>query len=80
MSVLHNSTGPRTKAGKAVSSRNSTTHGCTSKQPVIKGESQEEFDELLEDWMEDYRPRGKSARMLVQDGGAVAGESQSQPL
>src|SRR6202035_3284326 len=61
------STGPRTKAGKAVSSRNSTTHGCCSKQLIIEGESQEEFDELLADWMEDYRPRGKSARMMVQD-------------
>jgi hypothetical protein len=61
------STGPRTKAGKAVSSRNSRTHGCCSKQLVIQGESQEEFDELLQDWMEDYRPRGKSTRMLVQD-------------
>lgn len=61
------STGPKTDAGKEISSRNSTTHGCTSKQPVIKGESQEEFDELLEEWMEDYRPRGKSARMFVQE-------------
>src|SRR5438105_3626534 len=78
MSDLHNdaasekpparhSTGPKTKAGKAASSRNSMTHGCTSKQPVIQGESQEEFDELLEDWMQDYRPKGKSARMLVQE-------------
>ena len=58
------------------------THGCTSKQPVIQGESQEEFDELLEDWMQDYRPRGKSARMLVQEAaeGAMGFKSQSESL
>ena len=59
------STGPRTPEGKAKSSQNSTTHGCTSKKPVIKGENQAEFDELVEDWVDDYRPRGKSVREQV---------------
>jgi hypothetical protein len=77
MSDLHNdpapeelragsSTGPRTPAGKAISSQNSTTHGCCSNKAIIKGESQEEFDELLADWMDDYRPRCKSDRLLVE--------------
>jgi hypothetical protein len=60
------STGPRTPEGKAKASQNSTTHGCCSKQPLIKGESEEEFNELVADWMDDYRPRGKSVRLQVQ--------------
>jgi hypothetical protein len=63
----HVSTGPKTQSGKATSSQNSTTHGCTSKKRIIKGESQGEFDELLADWMDDYRPRGKSGRLLVEE-------------
>jgi hypothetical protein len=77
MSDLHNdpapealragsSTGPRTPEGKAKSSQNSTTHGCCSNKAIIKGESQEEFEELLADWMDDYRPRSKSDRLLVE--------------
>ncbi|MFL6354598.1 MAG: hypothetical protein ACJ74Z_22485, partial [Bryobacteraceae bacterium] len=64
-SRAHGSTGPKTPEGKAKASQNSTTHGCCSKQPIIKGESEEEFNELLEDWIDDYRPRGRSERMLV---------------
>jgi hypothetical protein len=60
------STGPKTPAGKAKSSRNATKHACCSKDALIKGESQEEFTELHEDWLEDYRPKGKSVRMLVE--------------
>ncbi|MGI9073838.1 MAG: hypothetical protein ACR2JB_21545 [Bryobacteraceae bacterium] len=58
-------TGPKTPGGKARSSQNSTKHSCCSKKPLIKGESEKEFNELLEDWKDDYRPRGKSARELV---------------
>jgi hypothetical protein len=64
-------TGPRTPEGKAKSSQNSTTHGCCSKKPLIKGENAEEFNELLEDWKDDYRPRHKSVRELVEQA-AVA--------
>jgi hypothetical protein len=33
---------------------------------VIRGENEEEFTELRQDWLEDYRPTGKSVRMLVE--------------
>jgi hypothetical protein len=42
------------------------THGCCSHKAIIRGESQEEFDEVLVDWMDDYRPRCKSDRLLVE--------------
>jgi hypothetical protein len=64
-------TGPKTRAGKARSSQNATKHSCCSKKPLIQGENAEEFNELLEDWKDDYRPRGKSARELVEQA-AVA--------
>jgi hypothetical protein len=64
-------TGPKTPEGKAKSSQNATKHSCCSKKPLIKGENAEEFNELLEDWKDDYRPRGKSTRELVEQA-AVA--------
>lgn len=60
------SSGPKTAAGKARSSQNSTKHGCCSKKALIQGESAEEYDELREDWLDDYRPKGKSVHMLVE--------------
>src|SRR5689334_18090384 len=63
---VRRSTGPKTPAGKAKSSQNSTTHGCCSKKVLIEGENAEEYNELREDWLEDYRPKGKSVRMLVE--------------
>jgi hypothetical protein len=60
------STGPKTPAGKAKASQNSTKHGCCSNTAVIKGEIQEDFDELTADWMEDYRPRSKSDQWMVE--------------
>lgn len=51
-------TGPRTPEGKAASSRNSLKHGLTSRQVVIKGESQEEFDALLHQVIQDREPVG----------------------
>jgi hypothetical protein len=33
---------------------------------LIKGENAEEYNELREDWLDDYRPKGKSVRMLVE--------------
>ncbi len=60
------STGPRTENGKAIASRNSTTHGCCSTQTIINGESQEEFNELLEDWLRAYEPEDSMQRSLVE--------------
>ncbi len=59
-------TGPKTPEGKEISSQNALRHGCTSKKVIIRGESEEEFGELLDDWVEEYGSMGKSARMLVE--------------
>ncbi len=60
------STGPRTSNGKAIASRNSTTHGCCSRQTIIRGESEEEFNQLLEDWLLDYQPEDSLQRSFVE--------------
>ena len=62
----HHATGPRTPEGKQKSSRNATTHGCCSKTVILPGESQEEFDQLLEDWTGDYQPAHAADRVLVE--------------
>jgi hypothetical protein len=57
---------PRTPAGKIKSSRNAVTHGCCSKTVILPDESQEEFDQLLEDWLDDYQPTHHAHRVLVE--------------
>jgi hypothetical protein len=46
-------------------------HGCCSKKRVIKGENEDEFNEFVAEWMDDYRPRNKSEREMVEQA-AVA--------
>ena len=50
------SNGPNTDEGKAISSRNSLRHGLRAKAVVLPEESQEEFDELREDYIERFQP------------------------
>ncbi len=56
------STGPRTDAGKARSSRNAVTHGLTA-QP---GEPTEAYREALAEWVDDLQPRGIVERTLAE--------------
>ena len=48
------STGPRTSAGKASSSRNATKHGLASGQLIIFGEDPAVFESLLADLLSDH--------------------------
>ena len=59
------STGPRTEEGKARSSQNSLKHGVFAKTIVLPGESQEEFDALLEGLRKDHSPVGETESNLV---------------
>lgn len=60
------STGPKTAAGKAVVSRNARTHGFLSRCIIIKGESQEEFTELLRLLADEFQPVGLVEHTLVE--------------
>jgi hypothetical protein len=51
--------------GRERSSRNALKHGLCSKILILPDESQEEFDELLQGWMDDYQPATQAARGLV---------------
>ena len=52
------STGPRTDAGKARSSRNAVKHGLTSKQLVIAPGEEEEFAEFHDSLLAQLAPEG----------------------
>src|SRR5215831_13182290 len=59
------STGPRTEAGKAISSMNSLKHGLTSRRVVLPGEDQSGFDRLHEQLLADHAPAGALETELV---------------
>jgi hypothetical protein len=50
------STGPRTKNGKKRSRMNALTHGLTAEKILIPGETEEQFDELLQGLIDDFTP------------------------
>lgn len=54
--------GPRSAQGKQTSSQNSTTHGCCSKQLLVRGETIEQFEAVQETWIERYHP-GNAAEL-----------------
>ena len=60
------STGPRSEAGKARSSRNALKHGLSSQDVVIFGEDPDAFDELREDLFLDLEPVGALEEQLVE--------------
>ena len=61
----HISTGPRTEAGKAISSLNSLKHGLTSRCVVLPGENQADFDRLHHHLLSDHAPVGALELELV---------------
>jgi hypothetical protein len=75
MAKLHPQTGPVTEAGKEISSRNALSYGGTSEKLIVPGERQEDFDELLNNLIEEYSPETPDARNLVEDGHAFLGPS-----
>jgi hypothetical protein len=66
------STGPRTEAGKTAVSTNATTHGATSKQPLIKGESLTECQSQIEQFEAEFKPVTLHEKFLVR---AMAGSA-----
>lgn len=65
-------TGPRSAAGRAVSSRNATVHGCTSNRLILPDENTDEWEELLRAWMNDYEPNSSTFTDLVRLGAEAA--------
>ena len=65
-SLVRKATGPRTQRGKNRSKHNAVTHGIFSKVVVLKGESQAEFDALLNRLRNDRQPVGTLEELLVE--------------
>ncbi len=65
MSAANGCTGPRTEAGKAVSSMNSLKHGLTAKTVVLPGESKADFDGLHQQLIQEHAPAGALETELV---------------
>jgi len=60
------STGPRTSAGKATSSRNALQHGLTSQQIILPGEDPELFGEMRQRLLLEFAPWGAMEEGLVE--------------
>ena len=60
------STGPKSEAGKAAVAANATTHGATSKQALVKGESPSEYQLHNEKFRIEFAPVTMHERFLVQ--------------
>ena len=61
------SIGPKTSAGKAISSWNSTRHGLLSKRlPYLFGQGKKQFNRLLSNLQRDLEPVGTLEEVLVE--------------
>src|SRR5947209_14441036 len=61
------STGPKTPEGRERSSLNGLVHGARSEKHVIlPGESQQEFNELHEEWLAEYKPATQLERDMIE--------------
>jgi hypothetical protein len=60
------STGPKTEAGKAVSSVNNFRHGLAGKFLVLEWEDSGEFNELLENLHAEHQPASSTETLLVE--------------
>ncbi len=63
----HHSTGPRTAAGKSVSSQNSLRHGLASGALLIPGEDPQAFKALLNNLLAEWDPATPTERLLVEN-------------
>ena len=58
--------GPVTPEGRAASSRNSLRHGFTAASVVLPTESSEDFQELLDSYIDQFHPQGGVEMDLIQ--------------
>ncbi len=60
------STGPRTKRGKEVVSKNAMRHGLTAQHLLVPGESEDEFEALIQRLISEFDPEGEFEIQLVE--------------
>src|SRR5215467_5169986 len=59
------STGPKTPEGRAAVRHNGIKHGLTSSALVLEGESQSDFDDLLDSMQAEHQPSTPTEEALV---------------
>lgn len=64
--------GPRTEAGKQITSRNATKIGVYSRHNILPGEDPQEFARLEALFVEDFRPVGVTEASLVRDLASIS--------
>jgi hypothetical protein len=70
------SLGPVTEEGKQASSQNRRAHGLLSKRIVLPGESQEEFDELVNALLDEHQPQTPTELALIENMAAARWRQQ----
>jgi hypothetical protein len=58
--------GPRTVEGKAIASKNATKHGIFANAVVLKSESRQEYNVLLDGLRRYFKPEGTLEQVLVE--------------
>ena len=61
------SNGPLTPEGKLRSSQNAIKHGLLAKTIVLRHENRELFDEILQDFIEEFQPESRREWCLVEE-------------
>jgi hypothetical protein len=61
------SRGPKTAAGKAISSQNALRHGLVASTILIEGESAERFEALLASLVAEYEPKTETEMQLIEN-------------
>jgi hypothetical protein len=74
MPTPRRATGPTTEHGKQIASRNAAKHNCTSMSLILPGETQAEFDALLENLIAEYRPETEMQQIRVSEAARATWE------
>jgi hypothetical protein len=74
------STGPRTAAGKQISSQNAVTHGLTSRSPVLATEDPAAHQRHCRQFFDEYQPATPTETQLTQELADTAWRLNRIPL
>ena len=66
------STGPTSEAGKKITSQNALKTGVYSKSLILPGEDASEFQQLVEQFMQDFQPADIVEFEIVRDLAGLA--------
>jgi len=66
------STGPRTEEGKARSAMNALTHGLSAVDPVLPDEDRAAFENLVQDFIDEYQPQTASETRLARELASIS--------